>query len=134
MLAVDMGCLFLKTKKHNVSIILNVTYILGYVPRRPFIFGGTYRSECDDCVDEFLGTKGEKTAEKERLEAVVKSYPKLHPITRPELVVKKLNHLKDHKEGAPAIAGQLPNLFKFNPKHANPKCHTYPEDIFSQSV
>ncbi|XP_063715720.1 ciliary microtubule inner protein 2B-like [Symsagittifera roscoffensis] len=76
----------------------------GYVPRRPFIFGGTYRSECDDCVEEFLGTKGEKTAEKERLEAVVKSYPKLHPITRPELVVKKLNHLKDHKEGAPAIA------------------------------
>ena len=77
----------------------------GYVPRRPFIFGGTYRSECDDCVEEFLGTKLEKTGDKERLEAIVKSYPKLHPITKPELVVKKLNHLKDYKEGAPAIAG-----------------------------
>jgi len=76
----------------------------GYVPRRPFIFGGTYRSECDDCVEEFLGGKNEKTEEKERLEAIVESYPKLHPITKPELVVKKLNHLKDFKEGAPAIA------------------------------
>jgi len=76
----------------------------GYVPRRPFIFGGTYRAECEDCVEEFLTTKQEKTGEKNRLETVVKSYPKLHPITKPELVVKKLNHLKDFKEGAPAIA------------------------------
>lgn len=76
----------------------------GYVPRRPFIFGGTYRSECEDCVEEFLATKKEKTGERERLEAIVQSYPKLHPITKPELVVKKLNHLKDYREGAPAIA------------------------------
>ncbi|XP_075252533.1 ciliary microtubule inner protein 2B-like [Convolutriloba macropyga] len=76
----------------------------GYVPRRPFIFGGTYRAECEDCVEEFLTTKKEKISDLERLEAVVKSYPKLHPITKPELVVKKLNHLKDYKEGAPAIA------------------------------
>lgn len=76
----------------------------GYVPRRPFIFGGTYRSECEDCVDEFLTTKTEKTGEKGRLEAVVKSYAKLQPITKDELVVKKLNHMIGFKEGKPAIA------------------------------
>jgi hypothetical protein len=76
----------------------------GYVPRRPFIFGATYRQECEECVDEFLSTKESNQCAKDRLETVVASYPKLNPITKESLVVKKLNHLKDHKEGAPAIA------------------------------
>jgi hypothetical protein len=76
----------------------------GYVPRRPFIFGGTYKSECEECVDEFLNSKDKNTTAKISLDATVASYPKLHPITKESLVVKKLNHLRDHKEGAPAIA------------------------------
>jgi hypothetical protein len=76
----------------------------GYVPRRPFIFGGTYRAECEECVDEFLGSRETNSNYKTHLESTVASYPKLHPITKQSLVVKKLNHLRDYKDGAPAIA------------------------------
>ncbi|ESO92829.1 hypothetical protein LOTGIDRAFT_150295 [Lottia gigantea] len=67
----------------------------GYIPRMPFKFGGTYKEDCDSCIDEFMSSTQTHDLKLQDLKRQMRSYPRLTAISYDPDVRDKLNKYRD---------------------------------------
>ena len=68
----------------------------GYIPSRKFHYSDTYRSECDQCIDDFMSAKENKNAKTRSLISTVRGYES-HKVIAPGGEIKyNLDHFRDH--------------------------------------
>jgi hypothetical protein len=68
----------------------------GYIPSRKFHFSDTYKTECDQCIDDFMSAKENKSKNSRSLIQTVRGYES-HKSIAPEGEVKyNLDHYRDH--------------------------------------
>ncbi|KAK6194674.1 hypothetical protein SNE40_000265 [Patella caerulea] len=67
----------------------------GYIPRMPFKFGGTYKEDCDTCIDEFLTNTQNHNFKNRDLQRQIRSYPRLTAISYDPEVRDRLNTFRD---------------------------------------
>ncbi|XP_071828608.1 ciliary microtubule inner protein 2B-like [Apostichopus japonicus] len=67
----------------------------GYIPRRPFKFGNTYKEDCDVCIDDFMNNTQDRSEEIFDLRKTVAGSGRLRPLTDEKTVIKTLNEYRD---------------------------------------
>lgn len=67
----------------------------GYIPRRPFKFGNTYKEDCDVCIDQHITNYKYHDAKYNDLQKQVSGYPRLRAISYDPDVRDKLNMYRD---------------------------------------
>lgn len=67
----------------------------GYIPSRKFHFSNTYRVECDNCVDDLVTNKREKTQKENDILNRVKSTPKHTLISTGSELKREMDNFKD---------------------------------------
>ncbi|XP_002739701.1 ciliary microtubule inner protein 2B-like [Saccoglossus kowalevskii] len=76
----------------------------GYIPRMPFKFGGTYKEDCDVCIDDFLTNTKKHGTNVHELKQTVNGYPNLNAVTKDDdRVIKRLNDFRDRNPTAPIL-------------------------------
>lgn len=76
----------------------------GYIPRFPFKFGGTYKEDCDVCIDDFLTSRNNYSQKEIDLRRSAKSFPTLQAISRDPYVRDHLNTYVDNIPGKTIMA------------------------------
>lgn len=101
-----------KTPKYNLPVSTGdnkltenmVPGYTGYIPRMPFKFGGTYKEDCDVCIDDFLTNTKKHAANTQALKQTVNKYPNFKPVTAEDgQVIKRLNDFRDRNPTAPIL-------------------------------
>ena len=72
-------------------------FISGYIPRRSFKFGASYKVSCDDCIDQFMTMRDTTDLKHNNLVKSARAYPRLEPIDTPDNIRDKLNSYTDAK-------------------------------------
>lgn len=75
----------------------------GYIPRWPFKFGGTYKNDCDICIDEHMSNTGTYQDKEKSLLNSMKSFPQLQAINRDPEVRDHLNTYRDTHPKRPTL-------------------------------
>ena len=77
----------------------------GYIPRRPFKFGDTYKVDCDYCIDEHLSNMTTRRKHEIDLLQNVRSFNTLRPISQDPTVRDHLNTYRDSHPARPTLQG-----------------------------
>lgn len=75
----------------------------GYIPRRPFKFGNTYKEDCDVCIDDFMNNTQMRGQEIYDLHKTVAASGRLKPVTDEKSVIKNLNDYRDRNPLRPIL-------------------------------
>ncbi|XP_070540758.1 ciliary microtubule inner protein 2B-like [Ptychodera flava] len=76
----------------------------GYIPRMPFKFGGTYKEDCDVCIDDFLHNTRQHDGKITNLKQTTSGHPSLKIVNKNDAsVIKQLNHYRDRNPTAPIL-------------------------------
>ncbi|KAL5011375.1 hypothetical protein ScPMuIL_009926 [Solemya velum] len=75
----------------------------GYIPRMPFKFGGTYKEDCDVCIDDYLTNRRTADIKDADLRQQVRGYPSLTPIAHNPGVRDKMNLYRDTHPAQPTL-------------------------------
>ncbi|XP_046567438.1 uncharacterized protein C10orf82-like [Haliotis rubra] len=75
----------------------------GYIPRMPFKFGGTYKDDCDVCIDTFMSNTKNHDFKMRDLQRQIRSYPRLTAISHDPTVRDKLNLYRDTHPTQPML-------------------------------
>lgn len=67
----------------------------GYIPSRKFHFSDTYRAECDQCIDGFLGRRDHKSSSQNNLVGTVQGYERHRSIAPDGEIKHNLDHFRD---------------------------------------
>ncbi|ELU07069.1 hypothetical protein CAPTEDRAFT_182825 [Capitella teleta] len=82
-----------------------------YIPGWPFKFGGTYKEDCDVCIDEHISSVNKHKDKMRDLHAVTQSTPQLKPVKFDPEVKDKLNTYRDTHPNRPILTeGKRPWL------------------------
>lgn len=75
----------------------------GYIPRMEFKFGGTYKKDCDVCIDEFLHNKQTHEMKQRDLSQQVSSVPRMTAISHDPTVKDHLDRYRDTHPSRPLL-------------------------------
>lgn len=75
----------------------------GYIPRWPFKYGGTYKEDCDVCIDEHITNLQGHTTKINDLRTATKSFPQLQPKKFDPEVRDHLNTYRDTHPNRPIL-------------------------------
>lgn len=75
----------------------------GYIPRRPFKFGNTYKEDCDVCIDDFMNNTQMRSQEIYDLHKTVAASGRLKPVADEKSVIKNLNDYRDRNPLRPIL-------------------------------
>ena len=78
----------------------------GYIPRWPFKFGGTYKEDCDVCIDEHITNLSGHKQKINSLRTATKSFPQLQPKKFDPEVRDHLNTYRDTHPNRPILMGK----------------------------
>ena len=79
----------------------------GYIPRMTFKFGGTYKDDCDVCIDEYMTNKQNQEFKIRDLKQQVNSVPQLTAISRDPHVKEYLDRYRDTHPNRPLLMGKF---------------------------
>ena len=85
--------------------IFSFLFFTGYIPRRPFKFGDTYKVDCDYCIDDHMNNVKARRSHEVDLSQNVRSYPTLKAVSRDPQVRDHLNTYRDSHPKRPILAG-----------------------------
>ena len=80
-------------------------YFSGYIPRMPFKFGGTYKDDCDICIDEYTTNRQVHDFKNRDLTRQVSSVPRLTAISHDPYVKEYLDRYRDTHPNRPLLMG-----------------------------
>lgn len=69
----------------------------GYIPSRKFKFSNTYKVECDESIDNFLGERSKKIEKENTIMNFVKTQEKHVPICKPDEMRPILNNFANNE-------------------------------------
>lgn len=75
----------------------------GYIPRWPFKFGGTYKEDCDVCIDEHLTNFKGHVTKQNSLRQTTRAFPQLQPVATDPGVRDHLNTYRDTHPNRPLM-------------------------------
>lgn len=75
----------------------------GYIPRMPFKFGGTYKDDCDVCIDEYMTNTQNQEFKIRDLKQQVNSVPRLTAISHDPHVKEYLDRYRDTHPNRPML-------------------------------
>ncbi|XP_045202617.1 protein FAM166B-like isoform X2 [Mercenaria mercenaria] len=75
----------------------------GYIPRMTFKFGGTYKEDCDVCIDEYMTNRSNHDQRQRDLFRQVSSIPRLTATSHDPSVKEKLDRYRDTHPSRPLL-------------------------------
>lgn len=75
----------------------------GYIPRMTFKFGGTYKEDCDVCIDEYMTNRTNHDQRQRDLTRQVSCIPRLTAVSHDPSVKEKLNRYRDTHPSRPLL-------------------------------
>ena len=85
--------------------MLLYSVLSGYIPRMPFKFGGTYKDDCDICIDEYTTNRQVHDFKNRDLTRQVSSVPRLTAISHDPYVKEYLDRYRDTHPNRPLLMG-----------------------------
>lgn len=83
-----------------------ILFLTGYIPRMTFKFGGTYKDDCDICIDEYMTNRQTHDLRQTDLKRQVSSVPRLTSISHDPIVKEKLDRYRDTHPSRPLLMGK----------------------------
>ncbi|XP_052790406.1 uncharacterized protein C10orf82 homolog [Mya arenaria] len=86
--------------KYTESMVPGYT---GYIPRMTFKFGGTYKTECDNCIDEYMTNRQNHDLRQGDLRRSVTMVPRLTAVSHDPTVKETLDRYRDTHPTRPML-------------------------------
>ena len=83
--------------------------VSGYIPRRPFKFGDTYKIDCDYCIDDHLNLLGRRREHERVLVRSATDAEPMRPLKGDPTVRDHLNTFRDMRPAGPMLEGKTSN-------------------------
>ena len=80
--------------------------VAGYVPRRLYRYGGTYKEDCDDCIDEHISNVSLHQRKMGSLRATVQANGRLAPMRDRRDTKSQLSLIHSRLANQPFLRGQ----------------------------
>ena len=87
--------------------------VTGYIPRIPFKFGGTYKNDCDVCIDENMTNYQNQEFKIRDLKNQVNTVPRLTAISHDPHVKDYLDRYRDTHPNRPMLMGKWLKIYMY---------------------